>query len=403
MTLDVLLVAVGVLGVLVAALSERIRRLPFSEPMLALGAGVVAGPVLLDVLPLAPLTVDHAPLHEGARALLAISVMGVALRYPFAAVRRQLRPVVILLLLAMPAMALVSAGLAAWLLGSALGVALLLGAATCPTDPVLASSVVTGRPAEHDVPERTRQVLSIESGANDGLALPFVLLAIAIAGPLTAGQAAREASWQVGGAVVLGIVAGWVGGRSLRFGEAHGSTSHGPMLLFTVLLAMLVLGVSGVLHLDGVLAVFVAGLAVNLTTTGSERSAEVEIDEAVNRFAVLPMFLLLGATIPWATWHELGWAGIALAGAVLLLRRLPVLLALRRPLGLSWSDAAFLGWFGPIGVSGIFYLTLAADRVAVPDTLLGAGSLVVVASTVVHGLTSTPGRVLRRRTADDAA
>lgn len=402
MTLDVLLVAVGVLGVLVAALSARIRRLPFSEPMLALGAGIVAGPELLGVLPLAPITEDHAPLHEGARALLAISVMGVALRYPFAAVRRQLRPVVLLLLVAMPAMALVSAGLAAWVLGATLGVALLLGAAICPTDPVLASSVVTGHPAEQDVPERTRQVLSIESGANDGLALPFVLVAVAVAGPLTAGQAVAEASWQVGGAVVLGVAAGWVGGRSLRYGEAHGSTSHGPMLLFTVLLALLVLGVSGVLHLDGVLAVFVAGLAVNLTSTGAERNAEVEIDEAVNRFAVLPMFLVLGATIPWAAWHDLGWAGVTLAGAVLLLRRLPVLLALRRPLGLSWPDAVFLGWFGPIGVSGIFYLTMAADRVAVPDTLLGAGTVVVVASTVVHGLTSAPGRVLRRRMADRA-
>ena len=403
MTLDVLLVAVGVLGVVVAALSARIRRLPFSEPMLALAAGIVAGPQLLDVLTLRSITESHASLHEGARVLLAISVMAVALRYPFGAVRLQLRPVVLLLAVAMPVMALVSAGLAAWLLGATVGVALLLGTAICPTDPVLASSVVTGRPAEEDVPERTRQVLSIESGANDGLALPFVLAAIALAGPLTAGQAVAEAAWQVLGAVVLGIVAGWLGGRSLRFGETHGATSHGPMLLFTVLLALLVLGLSGVLHLDGVLAVFVTGLAANLTTTGGERTAEVEIDEAVNRFAVLPMFLVVGATIPWTTWAAIGWPGVVLAGAVLLLRRLPVVLVLRRPLGLSWADAAFMGWFGPIGVSAVFYLTLVADRIDVPDTVLGAGTMVVVASTLAHGVTSAPGRLLRRRSGDRAA
>src|SRR5690606_25117783 len=102
-------------------------------------------------------------------------------------------------------------------------------------DPVLASSVVTGEPAEQDVAERDRQLLSLESGANDGLALPLVLAAVAFAGPMTAGQAVTQSLWQVLGAVALGVAAGWLGGRALRVGEEHGATSHGPMLLFTVL------------------------------------------------------------------------------------------------------------------------------------------------------------------------
>ncbi|WP_207084845.1 cation:proton antiporter [Nocardioides sp. S5] len=178
--------------------------------------------------------------------LLVISVMGVALRYPFGSVRAQLRPVSILLLVAMPAMALISTGLTAAILGVTLGAALLLGTAICPTDPVLASSVVTGKPAEEDLPARDRQILSLESAANDGLALPFVLAAVTFAGPMTAGQAVAEALWQVLGAVTLGVLAGWLGGRALRAGEDYGATSHGPMLLFTVLLALLVLGLSGV-------------------------------------------------------------------------------------------------------------------------------------------------------------
>jgi NhaP-type Na+/H+ or K+/H+ antiporter len=275
--------------------------------------------------------------------------------------------------------------------------ALLLGTAVCPTDPVLASSVVTGKPAEEDLPARDRQILSLESGANDGLALPFVLAAVAFAGPMTAGRAVADVLWQVLGAVALGVVAGWLGGRALRAGERHGATAHGPMLLFTVLLALLVLGLSGVLHLDGVLTAFVAGLAFNLTSTGGERTAEVEIDEAVNRFAVLPMFVLLGATIPWTVWRELGWAGIVLALAVLLLRRLPVLLLLKRPLRLGWPDAVYLGWFGPVGVSAVFYLTLEAKELGLPETIMGAGIMIVVASTVAHGLTSSPGRLLYRR------
>lgn len=188
MTLDVLLIAVGALGVLVAALSARIRRLPLSEPLLALVVGVLLGPEVFGALPLPPITAEQGVVHDATRVLLVISVIGVALRYPFGSVRSQLRPVVILLLVALPAMALISTGLTAGILGVALGAALMLGTAICPTDPVLASSVVTGKPAEEDLPSRDRQILSLESGANDGLALPFVLAAVALAGPMTAGK-----------------------------------------------------------------------------------------------------------------------------------------------------------------------------------------------------------------------
>jgi NhaP-type Na+/H+ or K+/H+ antiporter len=239
-------------------------------------------------------------------------------------------------------------------------------------------------------------VLSLESGANDGLALPLVLAAVAIAGPLTAGEAALESLWQVAGAVVVGLATGWLGGRALRAGEAHGSTDPGPLALFTAVLALTVLGLSGLIHVDGVLAVFVCGLAFNGVSTGSERAADVPIDEAVNRFLVLPLFIGVGAALPWADWVDLGWRGLLLAGAVLLLRRLPVLLALRRPLRLGWPDALYLGWFGPIGVSALFYLAMEAERLGAEPTVLAAGSLVVVASVVFHGATAAPGRATYR-------
>lgn len=403
MFLDVLLLAVGALGVVVAALSARLRRLPLSEPLLALVAGVLLGPAVAGVLTTPTILDDHKTFHEATRLLLAVSVMGVALRYPFSHVRRQVGPVGLLLLVAMPLMALLSAGLAWGILGLSVAGALLLGTAVAPTDPVLASSVVTGAPAEEDLPERDREVLSLESGSNDGLALALVLVAVAVVGPMTGTKALGEMAWQVLGAVVLGALAGWLAGRAIRLGEEHGATSHGPLLLFTLVLAFAVLGVSGVLHLDGILAVFVSGLAFNLTVTGSDRTSELEIDEAVNRFAVLPVFLLLGAALPWAEWGRLGWAGVLLAVAVLLLRRLPVLLLLKRPLRLGWADAAYLGWFGPVGVSAVFYLTLEAEELGVRPDVLAAGTLVVVASTVAHGLTSSPGRVLYKRATADRA
>jgi len=335
-------------------------------------------------------------LHTAARLLLAISVMSVALRYPLGQVRSRVRPVLLLLAIAMPVMAATSAGVAAVTLGTSLGAAALIGAALSPTDPVLASNVVTGRPAEQDLPARLRQVLSLESGANDGLALPLVLAAVALAGPLTAGAALLESLWQVAGAALLGVVTGWLGARALRAGEEHGSVDTGPRLVFTALLAFAVLGLGGLIHVDGILAVFVAGLVCNGVATGSDRDAEVPIDEAVNRFLVLPIFLGLGVVLPWSAWADLGWGGVLLVLGVLLLRRLPVVLLLRRPLGMSWIDAVFLGWFGPIGVSAIFYLALESERLAVDPVVLAAGSLVVAASTVVHGLTAAPGRVAYR-------
>jgi NhaP-type Na+/H+ or K+/H+ antiporter len=373
------------------------RRLPVSEPVLALAMGVVLGPEALGVLALPPLTQDTAWLHTAARLLLAISVMAVALRHPVSAARANLRPVLLLLAVAMPLMAVVTAGLAALVLGVGLGAAVLIGAALCPTDPVLASSVATGKPAEEDLPARDRQILSLESGANDGLALPLVLVAVALAGDRGVGGALGESLWQVVGAVLVGVPAGWLAARALRVGEDHGSTEAGPRLLFTAVLAFAVLGTAGLLHSDGILAVFVAGLAYNRASTGRDRTDDLPIDEAVNRFVVLPLFLCLGAVLPWSAWSELGWRGPALVLGVLLLRRLPVVWLLRRPLRLRAADATFVGWFGPIGVSGLFYLALEAERLPLDPVVLAAGSLVVASSTVVHGVTSAPGRALYRR------
>ncbi|ULE33915.1 cation:proton antiporter domain-containing protein [Mycobacterium sp. IDR2000157661] len=403
MEVDIVLTAVGILGVVVAALSAKMRRLPISEPLLGLVAGVLIGPQVFDVFRLPPITEAHSLLHEASRILLAVSVMAVALRYPFADVRRCWRPVTLLLLVAMPVMAMVSAALGWLVLSIPLAAAVLLGAAICPTDPVLASSVVTGEDAERDLPAHDRRLLSLESGANDGLALPLVLAAIAVAGGLGAGAALGESLWQVLGAVAVGAGMGSAGGLALKWGDRYGATASAPALFFTLVLALGILGVAGLVHTDGVLAVFVGGLAFNLVGTGRERAAEVPIDEAINRFAVLPLFVILGATLPWATWFELGWRAVVLALAILVLRRIPILLLLRRPLRLQTRDALYLGWFGPVGVSALFYLTLEAERMGVDETVLAAGCLVLVMSTIAFGLSGVLGRSLYVKAAEREA
>ncbi|CAA0096599.1 Na(+)/H(+) antiporter NhaG [Mycolicibacterium vanbaalenii] len=404
MELDIVLAAVGVLGVVVATMSAKMRSLPISEPLLGLVAGIALGPQVTGVLTLPTLAAEQSLLHEVSRILLAISVMAVALRYPFSEIRQHVRPILILLLIVLPAMALVSAGLGWALLGLPIAAAALFGAAISPTDPVLSSSVVTGNAAERDLPARDRQLLSVESGSNDGLALPLVLVAITMAGVLTPGGALVESAWQVGGGVVLGAGIGWLGGHALRLGARHGATASAPALFFTVVLALGILGSAGLLGVDGVLAVFVGGVAFNIVGTGRERASEVSIDEAINRFAVLPLFVLFGAALPWQQWAELGWQGGVLVLAVLALRRIPIVLLMKRPLALRLPDALYLGWFGPVGVAALFYLTLEAERLGANEQVLAAGSLVLAGSTIAFGLTGVAGRALYRRvTAQDAA
>ena len=390
---------VGLLGVVVASISAKMRSLPVSEPLLALLTGIVLGPQVIGALSIPTMAGGQPVLHETSRILLAISVMAVALRYPFRDIRRHGRSLALLLVVVLPLMGLVSGGLGWAILGMPVAAAALFGAAISPTDPVLASSVVTGKAAERDLPARDRQLLSIESGSNDGLALPLVLVAIAVAGSLGVSDALVDSVWQVGGAVVLGAAIGWLGGRALRAGARRGATDSAPALFFTVVLALGILGVSGMLGVDGILAVFAGGVVFNIVGTGSERASEVPIDEAINRFAVLPLFVLFGAALPWQQWREFGWQGTALVVAVLLLRRMPVVLLLRWPLRLRVPDALYLGWFGPVGVSALFYLTLEAERLGADPQVLAAGSLVLVGSTIAHGVTGVYGRRLYRRAA----
>lgn len=404
--IDVLVVVVAALGLAVASVSARIDRLPVSEPLVATLTGVAVGPQALDLLGLAPLEGGSGGpaaevLGEVAVVLLGLSMMAIALRYPWHEVRRAAWSVAVLVGVAMPLMALVSAGLAWLVLGPAAGLgtaaALLLGAAVCPTDPVLSSSVMTGELAERDVDGRARRLLSLESGSNDALALPLVVVAVAVAGPLAASDAAAELARSLLGGLSLGLVAGYAAARAVRLGERHGAAEPGPVVVFTLVLAVGVLAAAHLLQVAEVLAVLVAGLALNAGWSGQDRLRAATLDEALNRYAVLPFFVLLGAALPWTAWVETGWPLVLLVLAVLVLRRLPVLLLLAPGLRLPRRDAVFLGWFGPIGVSGLYYLLEVGHRVPGAALVVTTGTAVVAASTLVHGLTGSPGRALYRR------
>lgn len=401
MGLPVVYAVLGVASVGLALWSKKLRRLPLTEPLVALllgialaQAGVLGGSGALgwdekerDTL-----------LLETSRLLLAASVMAAALRFPTTSLRAVVRPVAWLLVVVMPAAAVVSGALSLTL-GLPLALAAVLGACLSPTDPVLASSVVTGDVAQRSLPQRLRTVLTAESGANDGLALPLVAVAVSLA--LPAGDVGHELvrlAWEVGGAVVIGAAAGLVVAAGRRAATRHRDLDDGPALVLTLLLAVATLGLARLAETDGVLAVFVAGIAYGARTEASTRSRQDAVDEAINRYAVVPFFALVGAALPWSEWARLGPAVVLVVVGVLLLRRLPVVLASRAPLGMPWRDAAFAGWFGPMGVSAVFYLVHAREQGVHDPRVFAVGMLAVAASTVVHGTTAAPlARLYARR------
>lgn len=394
MDLDIGLLAIGALGVAVVLASRALRHLPVSEPLAALVVGVLLGPEALDLVHFAEeLTILHAVSELG----VAVALMAVALRFRWATVVSYGRPIVWMLAVGMLGMAAIVAGLAWWALGVGVGTAVLLGGVLAPTDPVLSSSVVTGEPATRALPERVRALLSIESGFNDGLALPIVVAGVVLVLDEGPGRFAVEGLWAVVLGVGLGWVLGWAAGEVFRRLDERREIEASAFFVFTIVLASLVLGAANLAGGDGILAVFVAGLAYNRQVGSSIYENEREVEEGINRVLVLPVFMLLGAVLPWSEWASLGAPVLLFAAGVLLLRRLPVVLALRPVLGLDHASAAFYGWFGPMGVAALFFVTLAHEQHATGSEVWPAVALVVTGSTVIHGITAAPGRALYQR------
>jgi NhaP-type Na+/H+ or K+/H+ antiporter len=397
--LNLALAIVGGLVLLVGLFSAPIKRSLLSVPLIALSAGVLVGPSGLGLLdPAGWSGSEHTILEQAARLTVAISLMGIALRVPTGYPFKSWRALAMMLGPVMTFMWLAS-GLVVWLvLGLPFWLAMLVGAVVTPTDPVLSSTIVTGNMAEEKLPARLRNLLSGESGANDGLAYPFVFLSILMLERPPTGALTHWLTltvlWEVGAAVALGALIGYGAGWFLELAKNREIIEKPSLLAYTIALSLFVLGATKLLGTDGILAVFAAGIALNLAVdTEAETDAE-NIQEAVNRFFILPVFVLLGMALPWEEWLALGWKGLALVAAVLLLRRLPSVLGLtpllKRTREVNGArDALFLGWFGPIGVAALYYATLSVREAGAHEAWV-IGSLVISASVLAHGVTAAP-------------
>ena len=402
------LAAVGGLLLLLGLLGGLLKeRTPVSEPLIALLAGVLIGPAALGLLNLADLGDQTLILEEAALVTLGVALVGVALRLPVGYSRRNRRLLLVLLGIVMPLMWIVGGLLAYLIVGVPFWVAVLIGAIVTPTDPVVASSIVAGGVAERNLPAPLRHAISSESGFNDGLALPFVVLPVLVLteppGEVLGHWLTHTVLLEIVGGAALASLMGYLAGKTLRWAERKETMERTSLLTISLALSLSVLGVTELLHLNGVLAAFVAGIVFNFAGSSDAKETQEEIQEAISRFFDLPIFVLLGMALPWQGWLDLGWRGPLLVVAVLVLRRLPTVLALRPllgPLRGRARDVLFLGWFGPIGAAALYYAAFSLRETGIEEAWV-VGSLIICASVLVHGVSATPLTKLYGRLSSD--
>lgn len=394
MSTDAVLIVMGAAILGFGLPSTIVKRLWLSVPLLALVAGVLLGPEALAVLRPDTLAENHKVLEELARVTLAVSLVGTGLQFQRADLRANWKRGGMLLTVGMVGMWLTTSAGAWLLLDVELWIALLIGAILTPTDPVVASSLVTGRLAEANLPRWLRRSLQLEAGANDGLALVFVLvsaLVLTLPGD-EAGTIVEETVGQVAIAVAAGLLIGFVTGKLVDLAEDHQAASAGYFLVSALALALLTVGAVHALGGTGVLASFVAGVTFSLVL-GERYAEELEqMQSALEHLLVVPVFVFFGAVVPWEGWTALGWSGIAFALWALMVRRPGIAALALAPTRTPRRGVAFLSWYGPLGVAAIYY-ALFVERYGLEefDRVFAACTLAIAVSVIAFSVTATPG------------
>jgi NhaP-type Na+/H+ or K+/H+ antiporter len=422
---------VGALLLLIVLLQSVIKRLPVSLALLYLLIGVALGPHGVGLLRIEPLE-DSRMLEMVAEAAMLVSLfsVGLKMRLPlrhgdWAVPLRLAIGALVLTILLLTLFAKLAFGLP-------LAAALLLAAIVSPTDPVLASDVQLRDPGDRD---RVRFGLTAEGGLNDGIAFPFVILALAWLGAQATQGAPGWILWELLLPVPIGIAAGWVCGYAMGKLALHGRRQDQSNIGLDEFLALGVMGVAYgaalLLHGNGFLAVFAAGLAlrrvevreVEETEQQSVPLSEIEssaapeaparlmrsmltFNEQLEHIFEVGVVLIIGAMLSPA---DLTWTAITAAAVLfVVVRPLSVLLTFAaRPL--PGSQLRLIAWFGIRGVGSLYYLMYSVNHGLAHDLaqqLIVIVLPVVAASIVVHGISATPLMTrysrMRRRSTESA-
>jgi NhaP-type Na+/H+ or K+/H+ antiporter len=363
---SIAIIAVLISIIAAGAVSRRIRGTVITLPMVYTVLGILIGSLVLDIL---KLDLEDAVVEIIAEitlvVVLATDASRINVRRMFTDHNLPLR----LLAIGLP-LTIIGGMITAALLFTDLGIweAAILAVILCPTDASLGQSVVSNP----KVPVRIRQALNIESGLNDGIAMPFLFLAVALAtssaryqGP---GAFLYESFIMMGLGILVGLITGYLGAKFIQWGRKSGWMSRGYQKITTLALILLTYALAELIGGNGFIAAFCFGLANGNTESDPEREELYDYSELELTVLMLLTFVLL-------TVIRMVPVAIAMIGETV------------RPV-----TALFMGWFGPRGGASMLYVFLILEEESLPglDLIYGAVMITVLISIFAHGITAAP-------------
>jgi len=358
------------------------EKLYIGEATVATICGLVFGPHGANLInPRTWGNTDQITL-EFSRIVLVVQCFAVGVELPKAYMNRHWSSVVLLLLPVMTFGWLITSLFIWWMIVPLTWLeSLCVAACVTATDPVLASSVVGRGKFAKRVPKHIRDLLSCESGCNDGMAFPFVYLALyLIHYHLEAKHTLQhwfcntilyECIW----GAVYGVLIGYIARHAIKLAEKKGVIDRESFLVFYFVLALFCAGSGALLGMDDLLVGFAAGVGFSNDGWFTAKTEESHVSNVIDLLLNLTYFVYLGTIIPWEQFnsgvHGLdAWRLVVIAILVLFFRRIPIMLMLKPiiPDIKTWREALFCGHFGPIGVGAIFVAILARAELETTTT-----------------------------------
>jgi NhaP-type Na+/H+ or K+/H+ antiporter len=388
--MDLRSLAIIVGGLLLYSLiSGRLRGTVITAPLVFIVFGFVVGMGGLD---LADIDVGHSAIHFIAEFTLILVLFTDAARIDLDRVKLDHNLPTRMLIVGLP-LAIVAGTIVATQLFPAFSFweAALLAALLAPTDAALGQSVISARA----VPVRIRQAINVESGLNDGIALPVVLLFAALAG---SAQGATQASeWirfgllQIMIGPLAGVAVGYIGARLLDSAIERGWTSSAFQGIGILSLAVFTYVVAELIGGNGFIAAFIGGMVFGHSIR-NPCTFLFEFMETEGQLLMLITFLIFGAALlPEGIAHLNAAILFYAVLSLTVIRILPIAISLFGS-GLGLLSHLFLGWFGPRGLASILFVLLILEESAVPhrDELLAVTVVTVALSALLHGVSAAP-------------
>jgi NhaP-type Na+/H+ or K+/H+ antiporter len=382
------LVVIAAVFLVYAMFSRRSRGTSITAPIVFVVAGFVFGSEGLGWM---HVTLGQEAVSALAEATLVVVLFTDASRIDLQALRREYAVPARLLGIGLPLTIIAGAVVGALVLHDVTWAeAAVLAIVLAPTDAALGQAVVT----DAGLPSRIRQGLNVESGLNDGLCVPLLAIALAVAqtdaGDTTASHATKLVAEAIGWGIVGGVVAGAVAAYALRIARANGWIEGHWIQIVPVIAAVGAFGIADSRGGSGFIAAFVGG-AVFGRISGQD-AGEAAFSEELGNVLNGVTLIVFGAAVLGSLWSQIGIVDVLYAVLSLtIVRMIPVAIAMlgtrARP-----PTVLFLGWFGPRGLASIVFGVVVVEAAGLPHTseLVVALTVTVALSVVAHGLSAAP-------------